>query len=181
MAKIWDLSSGQELVTLKGHADRLTSVAFRPDGQRIATGSADRAIKIWNPSTGQEVLTLRGHTQSVDCVAYSPDGENLSSAGSDHAVKVWQPDEALPDAEARRRQIAANGVSAWRLQEAADCEWNQQWFAAAFHLSLLLRDEPMNPSLYLRRAEAYTRLGQPDRAAADRAKAAESSKPKNSP
>lgn len=53
------------LKTLKGHSRSVYSIAISPDGQLIASGSADTTIKIWNLQTHQEIKTLRGHTNSV--------------------------------------------------------------------------------------------------------------------
>jgi hypothetical protein len=35
------------LSTLKGHSDRVTSLAFSPDRQTLASGSMDKTIKLW--------------------------------------------------------------------------------------------------------------------------------------
>ena len=35
--KIWDSATGKELFALKGHAGAVMSVAFSPDGQRLAS------------------------------------------------------------------------------------------------------------------------------------------------
>ena len=40
-AKVWDAASGQELLTLRGHTGQVWSVAWSPDGKRLATGSWD--------------------------------------------------------------------------------------------------------------------------------------------
>ena len=45
-------------MTLEGHIDFVNSVAFSPDGQRIASGSNDETIKIWDAASGLEVMTL---------------------------------------------------------------------------------------------------------------------------
>ena len=37
--KVWDADTGQETLTLKGHAGVCHSVAFSPDGKRIVSGS----------------------------------------------------------------------------------------------------------------------------------------------
>jgi WD40 repeat protein len=48
------------------------SVAWSPDGRRLATASWDQTAKVWDAASGQEVLTLRGHTDRVVSVAWSP-------------------------------------------------------------------------------------------------------------
>ena len=87
--KVWDASTGQELLTLNGHTDTVWGVAFSPDGQRLASASDDQTVKVWDASTGQEFLTFTGHTDRVWGVAYSPDGRRLASASLDGTVKVW--------------------------------------------------------------------------------------------
>jgi WD40 repeat protein len=54
-AKLYDSTTGQELLTLRGHNDWVFSAAFSPDGQRIVTGSADGAIKVWEAPTRDQV------------------------------------------------------------------------------------------------------------------------------
>ena len=46
--KIWDVETGQETLTLKGHLGHVYSVCFSPDGKRIVSGSGDRTLKIWD-------------------------------------------------------------------------------------------------------------------------------------
>ena len=58
--KIWDSATGKELLSLKGHTDAVTSVAFSPDGQRLASGSGDKTVKIWDSATGKELFVPQG-------------------------------------------------------------------------------------------------------------------------
>ena len=60
--KVWDATSDQETLTLKGHTDRVRSVAFSPDGKRLARQAEDQTVKVWDATSGQETLTLKGHT-----------------------------------------------------------------------------------------------------------------------
>jgi WD40 repeat protein len=53
----------------------VTSVAWSPDGKRLATASWDKTAKVWDAADGREVLTLRGHNDAVTSVAWSPDGK----------------------------------------------------------------------------------------------------------
>ena len=44
------------LPLLQGHDDCICSIAFSPDGFKIATASWDKTIQIWDVSTGAEML-----------------------------------------------------------------------------------------------------------------------------
>ena len=46
--KIWDTTSGDEVLTLRGHDSRVACVAFSPDGTRIVSGSYDNTLKVWD-------------------------------------------------------------------------------------------------------------------------------------
>ena len=81
--------SSQVRKTLKGHTGSVLSVAWSPDGKRLATASDDKTAKVWDAASGQELLTLKGHTNIVDSVAWSPDGKRLATASWDGTAKVW--------------------------------------------------------------------------------------------
>ena len=68
--KLWDITTGKELATLKGHTDTVSSVAFDLYGKTLATGSGDRTVKLWDITTGKELATLKGHTDVVSSVAF---------------------------------------------------------------------------------------------------------------
>ena len=54
-AKVWEATSGKELLTLKGHSNWISSVAFSPDGQRIVTGSYDGTAIVWQAASPAQV------------------------------------------------------------------------------------------------------------------------------
>ena len=89
-ASIWDAATGQEILTLKGHKDTVSTIMYSSDGKRIVTGSWDNTAKVWDATTGQETLTFKGHTAHINSAAFSPDGKYIVTAGSfDNTVKVW--------------------------------------------------------------------------------------------
>jgi WD40 repeat protein len=87
--KLWDVASGRELRTLRGHTNWVQSVAFSPDGRSLASGSIDRTVKLWDVVSGRALRTLTGNSGRVWSVAFSPDGRTLASGSDDKTVKLW--------------------------------------------------------------------------------------------
>src|SRR5205823_8341995 len=78
----------KEVLTLGKHPKWVNSVAYSPDGKRLASGSTDGTIKVWEADTGQETLAFH-HPDVIMKVAFSPDRRLLAAAASNRIVKVW--------------------------------------------------------------------------------------------
>ena len=77
---------------VSGHTGAVTSLAFKPDSYRLASGSWDDTVRIWDVGDNnnlRHVRTLRGHTDNVTSVAWSPDGRTLASGSHDGMVRLW--------------------------------------------------------------------------------------------
>jgi WD40 repeat protein len=75
--------------TLTGHSSFINYLVINPDGQTLASASADKTIKVWNLATGQEIRTLTGHSSFINYLVISPDGQTLASASADKTIKIW--------------------------------------------------------------------------------------------
>ncbi len=67
----------------------ITSVAFSPDGNQLATSDIDGSIQLWNLKDGTQSALCAGHNSWVWQVAYSPSQPVLASGGQDHQVRLW--------------------------------------------------------------------------------------------
>jgi WD40 repeat protein len=80
---------------LNGHDDWVNSVAYSPDGKRIASASYDHTVRLWNTSTYEQVLILKGHSGYVYNALFSPDGRRIASGSVDGTLKLWEPDRTI--------------------------------------------------------------------------------------
>jgi WD40 repeat protein len=69
------------------------SLAFSANGQTLAAGFDNGAIKLWRVSDGNLIKTLTGHTLAVNSLALSADGRTLASGSDDKSVRVWDVEE----------------------------------------------------------------------------------------
>jgi WD40 repeat protein/tRNA A-37 threonylcarbamoyl transferase component Bud32 len=96
-----------DLRTLPAHAVPIHSVAYSPDGRRLASAAGEFGkpgeVKVWDVVTGEELLCLRGFPDLVSCVAFSPDGLRLAAANggvrTPGEIRVW---DAADGREVRR-------------------------------------------------------------------------------
>jgi len=88
--RVWQVAGGKQLLTCRGRASWVWSVAFSPNRQTLASCD-DKIIRLWDTRTGQCLKSLEGHQDWVYAVAFSPDGQTLASCSPDHTIKLWNP------------------------------------------------------------------------------------------
>ncbi|MBN1284615.1 MAG: serine/threonine protein kinase [Anaerolineae bacterium] len=85
--RIWDVATGTVLIVLAGHTERVSTVAWSPDGSYIASGGQDGSVRIWRASDGKELGTM-GPWGWIWSVAWSPDGTRLAVGSGDERVRI---------------------------------------------------------------------------------------------
>ena len=74
--KVWDITTGEQLLSLSGHSSWVKAVAVSPDGEKVISGSDDNTVKVWNINNGKIINTFTGDSQ-IECCAISPDSSTI--------------------------------------------------------------------------------------------------------
>ena len=87
---LWDTLTSAALRPIPGPGFTVDSLAFSPDGARLAgSGAHSTLAHVWDLKTGTILLTLSGFSHGIACVAFSPDGARIATGGYDFSVRVW--------------------------------------------------------------------------------------------
>ena len=92
---------------LRGHAKRVNTVAFSPDGTLLVSGTQDGIIQLWDLATGQQRCSRQGHAGRVYSLSFAPDGQTFASGGAGEGIELW--DAATG---ARLRSLTTSGTLA---------------------------------------------------------------------
>jgi WD40 repeat protein/tRNA A-37 threonylcarbamoyl transferase component Bud32 len=104
--KIWDLSTGQATLALRGHAGGVNCLAWSEDGDRLASGGREagydlsgtnqvtvwlnppRTVRVWDTHTGHELLILSGYKTEIRLLAWLSHDRILASSGNG-VTRFW--------------------------------------------------------------------------------------------
>jgi WD40 repeat protein/tRNA A-37 threonylcarbamoyl transferase component Bud32 len=83
------------VAVLSGHTGNIRTVAFAPDGRRLASGSIDGTIRLWDLARAEQIAELRPDDPgipdtNVRSLALTPDGARIVSAHNDSKLRLWE-------------------------------------------------------------------------------------------
>jgi eukaryotic-like serine/threonine-protein kinase len=88
-AILWDTQTGEKRGSLRGHTGTLTSVAFSPDGQHVATASFDGMAKVWDVAAAHDAVNLEEGPQAVAVMGEGPQALAVMTASPDGRYLAW--------------------------------------------------------------------------------------------
>jgi WD40 repeat protein len=89
IARIWNATSGREVLAFGTEDGGMICAAFSPDGKLVVAAGANGDAGILDSGTGEEIHRLKGHECIIMCVAFSSDGKQVLTAGRDGTVRTW--------------------------------------------------------------------------------------------
>jgi WD40 repeat protein len=101
LVRLWNLTTGAELLRLEDHREQIRSVAISSDGRYALSGGGgrvydgrpqrgkDHVVRLWDLQTGKILRSLDEHSHTVRCTAFSADGRRALTAGQDDLICIW--------------------------------------------------------------------------------------------
>jgi WD40 repeat protein len=103
---LWDSNTRKPVPALEGHGKSLRSLAWCPDGKRLASAYDDGTVKVWDVRSGKAIsnftycvvqgplrFALGGRTFACSILSWCQDGKRLAVAGEDEAIRIWDVDK----------------------------------------------------------------------------------------
>ncbi|MBD1810708.1 hypothetical protein NDA07_21150 [Microcoleus vaginatus DQ-U2] len=84
------VSGVQERNRFEQHSKFVLDVSVSPDGNSVASASADKTVKLW--SKEGKLLKTFNHPDTVTSVSFSPDGKTIATGCADRTIRIWQVD-----------------------------------------------------------------------------------------
>jgi RNA polymerase sigma factor (sigma-70 family) len=90
LVRLWDVATGKSIREWRTPGDDMRTMAFSPDGKRLATGGGwNSAVHVWDVASGQEVQPRGTHEGTIRALAFAGDGKTLLAGSSDRRVCRW--------------------------------------------------------------------------------------------
>ena len=86
---LWSVQTGKLLDVLAGHEGPVSSLAFSPTGNLLASGSWDKTVRMWNVFARSHAVEPYPLSADVLALAFRPDGKEIAASSLDGQVMFF--------------------------------------------------------------------------------------------
>ena len=87
--QIWDIKTGEAVLTGMQHPAAITAIAENKDGSQILTACLDGIVRIWDKTTGEQVGHQFQHDRTMIYVQMIHNNQTLVTAGNNQTILLW--------------------------------------------------------------------------------------------
>jgi WD40 repeat protein len=116
--RLWDLRTGEQIRTFKGHVDMITAAALSSDSKKLVTASLDGTARLWDVASGKEKCVYPAGEKGQHCLAAIDSEAKWMVASVGPNPKLWD----LNTGKAVRN-FAGNVSCVCSLALSADGKW----------------------------------------------------------
>ena len=93
--RLYDIESGREKHTFRDTI-AMRSLAFSPDGRRVAAGNWEGITQVWDVTTGERTHRITGPDHSITGIVMTDDGERIITSCEDRTIRISHLESGLP-------------------------------------------------------------------------------------
>jgi WD40 repeat protein len=117
--RLWDAATGEPVTRPLPHPGYVLSLAFRPDGQSLVTGSyGDNRLRIWDLATARVRKEIQGPGPGFRILAVSPDGTRVAATADPAQLCVCDTTSGERLFAGRGRALAYSPNGRWLAVQA---------------------------------------------------------------
>ncbi|PWN31109.1 WD40 repeat-like protein [Jaminaea rosea] len=141
--KVWDLSTGQILHSLRGHHSTVRCLRVLEGRPVAVSGGRDSTVRVWDVEKGEGLRVLAGHINSVRCLEVA--GNKVASGSYDCTCRIWDVDtgECLHVLRGHYNQIYCIGFDGLRVATGSLDSTVRVWDAVSGEPIALLQGHTM--------------------------------------
>ena len=143
---LWDAANGEQIHCFEASAgvkawpveiqSVVWSLAWAPDGKRLASGHGDGSVRLWDSASGQLLVTLRGHNDKLVHLAWEPDSQHLLSTDFLGKIRVWNAAPSIARLTLETGHINASAYTSDGRYMAVGIGDNMFWTVSDPHLAI---------------------------------------------
>lgn len=91
--KLWNVETGKNVATLRGHTRGVYCCACRDN--LVVSGSVDETVRLWDKRDGSCIAVLKGHSDDVTSVQLDAQADNVVSGSGDATIRYAPPSSVV--------------------------------------------------------------------------------------